>query len=120
MYKTKDFRVTIGEQAPNVILHAHKKKVPIIAPSQTTSTTTTTPIPSTTSEEATKEEGIEKEKGENATEETTNRPPTPKEKEGEPTTGVQLFELNEVVKGRDMQHYIFMFFYRESKDFEDR
>ncbi len=115
--KIKDFRIHIGEVAPDAVIHAARKKKEKVA----------------ITEEATKEEGSEKEKGENPTTEENKetasnapRPTTPKdkekekEKEKEAEPQQKIFDLNEAMQGRDKQDYVFVFFYRDNSDFEDR
>jgi len=111
----KDIKFELGKPAPDLVLHAKKKKV--------------------AEEEATKEEVSKKDVGEQAAEPAVQPQPQqdqaqpeqaemPKEKEEIKPSPVEaptsVFDLNEVCRGRDRQKYIFVFFYRDNSDFEDR
>jgi len=112
--KLKDMKIHVGDQAPTFAVTTKARKV--------------------AEEEASKEEGIKRDKGEEVAEENvannnnnTNAPttasPPPTTTSPTPSTTIvpeKIFDLSEVMQGAHPQHYFFLFFYRDNSDFEDR
>jgi hypothetical protein len=132
----KEFKVQIGKQVPEFTLWSKKKTMH--EDEATKHEGSKREKGEQTSEEKEMKEKemvhMEKPSGEEAQPSTTTTTTTSQEKEATTTAstsppstskssdshGEKMFEVNEVFQGKTKVHYIFMFFFRENADFEDR